>query len=96
MNVIDVFLTAVITTFALIILEIIFKRLKRITLRKIVELFTGKKERFYLCLTDRFEHFKYFPLCKGKIYSERYRTEIATVSFYATDKLYKKDFKRIV
>ena len=96
MNVIDVFLTAVITTFGFIILEIIFKRLKRITVRKIVEFFTGKKERFYLCLTNRFEHFKYFPLHKGKIYSEHYTTQIASVGFYATYKLYKKDFKRIV
>jgi hypothetical protein len=95
MNVIDIFLIGIIATFGFIILEIIFKRLKRITLIKIVELFTGKKERFYLCLTDRFEHFKYFPLHKGKIYSEHYTTQIASVGFYATYKLYKKDFKRI-
>ena len=62
-------------------------------MRKIIEFFTGKKERFYLCLTDDKEHFKYFPLVKGKIYSENYTTEIASVGFYSN--LNKKGWKRI-
>ena len=63
-------------------------------MRKIIEFFTGKKERFYLCLTDKYEHFKYFPLHKGKIYSERYTTELASVGFYVNNN--KKGFKRLV
>ncbi len=62
-------------------------------MRKIIEFFTGKKERFYLCLTKDYEHFKYFPLCKGKIYSEHYTTEIASVGFYAS--FNKKGWKKI-
>jgi hypothetical protein len=46
-------------------------------MRKIIEFFTGKKERFYLCLTDKYEHFLHFPLYKGKIYSEHYTSQIA-------------------
>jgi hypothetical protein len=62
-------------------------------MRKIIEFFTGKKERFYLCLTDRYEDFKHFPLHKGKIYSERHTTEIASVGFYVNNN--KKGFKRL-
>jgi hypothetical protein len=63
-------------------------------MRKIIEFFTGKKERFYLCLTNEYEHFKYFPLIKGKIYSEQYTSQLASVGFYVNDN--KKGFKRLV
>jgi hypothetical protein len=63
-------------------------------MRKIIEFFTGKKERFYLCLTSEYEHFKYFPLIKGKIYSEQYTSQLASVGFYVNDN--KKGFKRLV
>ena len=62
-------------------------------MRKIIEFFTGKKERFYLCLSQDYEHFKYFPLVKGKIYSENYTSELASVGFYA--RVNKKEWKRI-
>jgi hypothetical protein len=65
---------------------------KILNMRKFIEFFTGKKERFYLCLTDYYE--KESGWKKGFIYSEKESNRCAYISFYA--KYFKHNWKRIV